>query len=103
MEAGVGFGASPGLNTKVMEYTKKTGLLLAPGVMTPSDIECTLEHGRKTMKLFPTESIGGMEALTTMTTPYKHLGLQLIPLGGLNEGNMASNLSSPLIAAIGGS
>ncbi|MBK1875254.1 bifunctional 4-hydroxy-2-oxoglutarate aldolase/2-dehydro-3-deoxy-phosphogluconate aldolase [Pelagicoccus mobilis] len=103
MEAGVAFGVAPGLNPKVIEYADKVGLPFAPGVMTPSDIECALDHGCKTMKLFPAESIGGMKTLSTMAAPYKHLGLGFIPLGGLNEGNMASYLSSPLIAAIGGS
>lgn len=103
LEAGVAFGVAPGLNPKVIEYADKAGLPFAPGVMTPSDIEIALEMGCKTMKLFPSESIGGMKTLSTMAAPYKHLGIGFIPLGGLNEGNMASYLSSPLIAAIGGS
>ncbi len=103
LEAGAQFGVAPGLNSRIIEYADKVGLPFAPGVMTPSDIERALELGCKTMKLFPSESIGGMKTLSTMAAPYKHLGIGFIPLGGLNEANMASYLSSPLVAAIGGS
>lgn len=103
LEAGAQFGVAPGLNSRVIEYADKVGLPFAPGVMTPSDIERAIELGCKTMKLFPSESIGGMKTLSTMAAPYKHLGIGFIPLGGLNEANMGSYLSSPLVAAIGGS
>ncbi|MBC2605107.1 bifunctional 4-hydroxy-2-oxoglutarate aldolase/2-dehydro-3-deoxy-phosphogluconate aldolase [Pelagicoccus albus] len=102
-EAGASFGVAPGLNSRIIEYADKVGLPFAPGVMTPSDIERALELGCKTMKFFPSESVGGMKTLSTMAAPYKHLGISFIPLGGLNEGNMASYLTSPLVSAIGGS
>ena len=38
-----------------------------------------------------------------MTGPYQHLGIDFIPLGGLNAQNMSSYIASPLISAIGGS
>ncbi len=38
-----------------------------------------------------------------MVAPYQHLGLDFIPLGGLNSKNMVDYLKSPLISAIGGS
>jgi 2-dehydro-3-deoxyphosphogluconate aldolase / (4S)-4-hydroxy-2-oxoglutarate aldolase len=35
--------------------------------------------------------------------PFLHLGIQFLPLGGLNLANMATYLANPNIAAIGGS
>ena len=41
--------------------------------------------------------------LKNMSAPYQHLGIDFIPLGGLNATNMNDYLASPLISAIGGS
>jgi len=38
-----------------------------------------------------------------MSAPYLHLGLKFIPLGGLDQNNLASYLSEPSVAAVGGS
>ena len=100
---GVDFAVSPGCNPKILEAAKEKELSFAPGIMTPSDIEVALEHGCKLLKFFPSETSGGMAHLNSMAAPYKHLGIQFLPLGGINIDNAASYLSSPLIAAIGGS
>ena len=39
----------------------------------------------------------------SISAPYKHLGLQFIPLGGIHLDNARDYLSSDLICAIGGS
>jgi 2-dehydro-3-deoxyphosphogluconate aldolase/(4S)-4-hydroxy-2-oxoglutarate aldolase len=71
--------------------------------MTPSDIEKAIEHGCKTLKLFPAVPVGGLPYLRSVAAPYKHLGLQFIPLGGVNEDNLSDWLQSPLVCAVGGS
>ncbi|MDQ8201464.1 bifunctional 4-hydroxy-2-oxoglutarate aldolase/2-dehydro-3-deoxy-phosphogluconate aldolase [Pelagicoccus sp. SDUM812003] len=103
LSAGAQFAVAPGLNPKVVRHCQSIGLPFAPGVMTPSDIELSIELGCKTMKLFPAESIGGINTLNTMSAPYRHLGIKFIPLGGLNQNNMGTYLQSPLVEAIGGS
>lgn len=102
-DAGAAFGVAPGLNRRVVEHADKVGLPFAPGIMTPSDIELAVELGCRNLKFFPAESVGGLATLKSMAAPYQHLGLDFIPLGGLNEKNMGNYLSSPLISAIGGS
>ncbi len=103
LAAGAAFGVSPGLNPGVVKHAQEKGLPFAPGVMTPSDIERALELGCHTLKFFPAESSGGLKHLASMAAPYLHLGIDFIPLGGLNAKNMSDYLSSPLISAIGGS
>lgn len=100
---GASFGVAPGLNRRVMREAEEQELPFAPGIATPSDIESALEFGCRTMKFFPAEPQGGMGYLKSAAAPYKHLGLQFIPLGGLNEQNLRSYLQSPLVAAVGGS
>ena len=38
-----------------------------------------------------------------MSAPYKHLGIQYFPLGGLNAENMLEYLKEPNVPIIGGS
>lgn len=100
---GADFAVSPGCNVRVIDAAQKSGLPFAPGIMTPSEIEQSLEHGCTLMKYFPSGTTGGMKHLESMAAPYKHLGVSFIPLGGLKLANMGEYLSSPLVAAIGGS
>lgn len=97
------FGVAPGLNPNVLDEAQKTGFPFAPGIATPSDIECALEFGCRILKFFPAEPIGGLPYLNSMVAPYRHLGLRFIPLGGVSQSNMRDWLDSPLIAAVGGS
>ena len=101
--AGAAFGVSPGFNPRVVEHARAKALPFAPGIMTPSDIEGALELGCRTLKYFPAESAGGLKHLANMAAPYRHLGVDFIPLGGLSAKNLADYLSSPLITAVGGS
>lgn len=103
IEAGAAFGVAPGMNPRVVSYAQDQGLPFGPGIMTPSDIEAALELGCRTIKFFPAETSGGLKHLQNIVAPYQHLGLDFIPLGGINAKNMADYLRSPLISAIGGS
>ncbi len=101
--AGAMFGVAPGCNPKIIEAAKDCGLFFAPGIMTPSEMEVSIELGCLMMKFFPAQSSGGIKHLESMAAPYKHLGVEFLPLGGLNLDNMGTYISSPLVCAIGGS
>lgn len=102
-DAGAAFAVSPGFNPRVVSHAKEIGLPFAPGISTPSDIEGAVELGCRLLKFFPAESMGGLKHLKSMSAPYNYLGLQFIPLGGLNQENMVSYLDSPDVIGIGGS
>lgn len=102
-EAGAAFAVAPGLNAKVVSRAQQLGLPFAPGVVTPTDIEAAIELGCRELKFFPAEPSGGIKYLRSMYAPYAHLGLQFIPLGGLNADNMAAYLYDAAVPAIGGS
>lgn len=103
IDVGADFAVAPGYNPSIVEEAKVHSLPFAPGVMTPSEIELAVEHGCTTLKYFPAETSGGLKNLNSMAAPYLHLGLQFIPLGGVNQENAEQYLNSNLIAAIGGS
>lgn len=100
---GAAFAVSPGLNPNVVRAAIDAGLNFAPGVMTPSEIEQAVELGCKLLKYFPAETSGGLNALKAFYSPYAHLELQFIPLGGLNPDNTGVYLRHPAVAACGGS
>jgi 2-dehydro-3-deoxyphosphogluconate aldolase/(4S)-4-hydroxy-2-oxoglutarate aldolase len=103
IDADAAFGVSPGLNPRVISHAVDRGFPFAPGVCTPTDIERGVELGCRVLKYFPAETSGGLKHLESMGAPYAHLGLTYIPLGGVNTGNLAQYLNSPMICAVGGS
>lgn len=103
LEHGAAFGVSPGLNPNVVRAAGESGLPFAPGIATPTDIEAAVELGCKLVKFFPAEPSGGMPYFKSFSAPYAHLGLEYIPLGGLNVDNFLSYLENKAIPAVGGS
>lgn len=100
---GADFGVSPGMNHQVVLAARAAGLPFAPGIATPSELENAIAAGCRMVKFFPAEAMGGMPYLKSIANPYEHLGIEYIPLGGVNTANLASYLREPLIAALGGS
>ena len=100
---GADFGVSPGMNPRVVRAAQEAGLPFAPGICTPSDLEQAIELGCRFVKFFPAAAAGGISYLRSMSAPYKHLGIEYFPLGGVNSENMAAYLEEPSVAAVGGS
>jgi 2-dehydro-3-deoxyphosphogluconate aldolase/(4S)-4-hydroxy-2-oxoglutarate aldolase len=102
-ERGAAFGVAPGCNPSVINAAEKLGFPYAPGVSTASEIETAYEKGCKTLKFFPSESLGGISYLKNVNAPYAHLGIRYIPLGGIGIGNMKDYLENEAVLALGGS
>ena len=103
MQAGASFGVSPGMNPKVVAEASRIGLPFAPGVCTPTDIEMALAEGCRVFKFFPCEPSGGLPYLRPLAAPFLHLGVQFIPLGGVNASNADAYLQEPCVLSLGGS
>jgi 2-dehydro-3-deoxyphosphogluconate aldolase/(4S)-4-hydroxy-2-oxoglutarate aldolase len=102
-DAGATFALAPGLNERVVEAAGKVGILMFPGIMTPSEVERGLALGCRVQKFFPAELMGGAAMLKTLEGPYAHTGVKFLPTGGIGLGNMKAYLERPSVAAIGGS
>lgn len=100
---GAAFGVAPGCNPAVVRAAAKSGLSFAPGVATPSDIEVALEVGCRFLKFFPAQASGGLEYLRSAAAPYLHLGVEFMPLGGIDENSLEDYLQWEPIVAVGGS
>jgi 2-dehydro-3-deoxyphosphogluconate aldolase/(4S)-4-hydroxy-2-oxoglutarate aldolase len=101
-DAGAAFAVAPGFNPTVVREAVACGLPFSPGVSCPTHIEQAVELGPRLLKFFPAEAAGGVKMLNAMIPPYRHLGIEIMPTGGINPGNMASYLAIPQVVAVGG-
>jgi 2-dehydro-3-deoxyphosphogluconate aldolase / (4S)-4-hydroxy-2-oxoglutarate aldolase len=103
IDAGARLAVAPGFNPKIVTEAEQLGIPFAPGVMTPSEIECAFDLGCETLKLYHAALAGGPQAFRALTAPYAHLGLQFIHLGGITEQNLSEWDGIKSILSIGGS
>ena len=95
------FIISPDTNIKVIEETKKLGLVSIPGAMTPTEIVRAYDAGADFVKVFPA-SVLGVDYIKAVKGPLHHI--PLIAVGGINKDNAAAFLSAGVSAlGIGGS
>ncbi len=101
LDAGASFAVSPGFNPRIVDLCLASGLPIVPGVNSPTEVELALEKGCELLKFFPAEASGGVRMLKALHGPYSEVSF--VPTGGIDAGNLASYLSLPYVAAIGGS
>jgi 2-dehydro-3-deoxyphosphogluconate aldolase/(4S)-4-hydroxy-2-oxoglutarate aldolase len=102
VDAGARFAVAPGCNPTIVKAAQEAGLVFAPGVCTPSDIERALELGCTFLKFFPAEAAGGVPMLKSLIAPYRHMGVNFCPTGGVKTTNMLDYLSLPEVGFVGG-
>ena len=99
--AGAKFIVSPGFNPKVVAYCIEKGVLITPGVQTPTEIEMALDHGLDVVKFFPAEPSGGLKMIKAVAAAY--VNVCFMPTGGINAQNVREYLAYDRIVACGGS
>lgn len=100
-EIGVDLIISPGISRDIMEASQRHNISLLPGISTPSDILLGLEYSLQYFKLFPAESLGGVDYLKAITNPFPDI--KLCPSGGINQENYRHYLSLEQVAFVAGS
>jgi len=101
-DCGASFAVAPGLNPQIVKRAAEIGLPFVPGVATPSDIETALSLGCTQLKFFPAGMLGGLAMIKALAGPYGHTGVRFMPTGGVTPDNLEEYLSSPAVAAVGG-
>lgn len=99
--AGAVFAVSPGLTPLLAAAAQRTGLLLLPGVMTPSEALAARESGFDTLKLFPARQAGGVAMLKAMAGPLPDL--LFCPTGGIGADEVQDYRALPNVLCVGGS
>jgi 2-dehydro-3-deoxyphosphogalactonate aldolase len=87
-EAGGRLIVTPHADARVVAAAKRHGLLAVPGFFTPAEAFAMLEAGADALKLFPAEgaSPAMLKALRAVLPP----GARVLPVGGIDAGNMAA-------------
>jgi 2-dehydro-3-deoxyphosphogluconate aldolase/(4S)-4-hydroxy-2-oxoglutarate aldolase len=101
IDAGAAFALSPGCTDTLVEAVRAARLPFMPGVMTPSEVLAAREYGFSLMKLFPASQAGGLAMLQALGAPIPDV--QFCPTGGVSAQTLASFLTLPNVAMVGGS
>lgn len=101
VRAGATYLVSPGLSRAVVERAQEHGVPIFPGAVTATEIQAALELGLNTVKFFPAQTSGGVEAIKSLAAPFGDLSF--IPTGGINTANLGQYLSLNCVHAVGGS
>ena len=101
VSCGADFIVTPGYDEEVVEYCISRNIHIVPGCVTASEIQKAVKAGLKTLKFFPAELNGGIDAINLLSGPFPQV--KFIPTGGINFKNLGTYLASKKILACGGS
>lgn len=85
VRAGADFLVTAHLSPALLAHMLATGLPVAPGIFTPSEVALALDLGASAVKLFPA-STGGVRHLRSLRGPFPDL--QAIPTGGIDAADL---------------
>jgi 2-dehydro-3-deoxyphosphogluconate aldolase/(4S)-4-hydroxy-2-oxoglutarate aldolase len=100
-DAGALFAVTPGLTGALIEAARASGLLLLPGVMTPSEVIAAHAAGFFQLKLFPAQQAGGLGMLAALQGPFPDA--VFCPTGGVTVETAPDFLALPNVVCVGGS
>jgi 2-dehydro-3-deoxyphosphogluconate aldolase/(4S)-4-hydroxy-2-oxoglutarate aldolase len=98
LAAGAKFITSPGLDLEIVEFAVKAGVVVMPGVLTPSEIIAAVKAGADFVKIFPCSQVGGVDYLHALKAPFPHVSF--IAAGGINQQTAGKYLAAGA-AAVG--
>ena len=101
IEAGGDFIVSPGFDPELVGYAQEKNIPIYLGCTTASEYHQALKFGLELIKFFPAEQSGGLAKIKALSAPFPMF--KVMPTGGISLKNLKDYLSSPVIAACGGS
>lgn len=99
--AGARFVVAPGYDDEVVAWCRDRGVLVLPGVMTPTEMMRARRAGLEAVKLFPASIAGGPTAIIAAAAVFPDL--RFVPTGGIGPADLADYLRLDAVAAVGGS
>lgn len=100
-KAGAEFIVSPGFSEEVVREGLDLGLIMLPGVITPSEVIAAKNMGLTVLKFFPASAFNAMATIKSYASVFADI--KFMPTGGVNQDNMKDFLAMKNIFAIGGS
>ena len=102
-DIGADFALSPCTDIELIKESFKIDFKFVPGVSTSTDINTAIKLGCKTLKLFPTIQLGGLNYFKSIYSPYKSSELNFIALGGINDKNANVYVKNECFIGVGAS
>jgi len=100
IEAGAEFVLAPNLNEEVIDVCNREGVLVIPGVMTPTEAAEAMEAGADILKMFPASTVGPGH-IGALQGP---LGdVPIMPTGGVSTENVSAYFDAGAVAVGAGS
>ena len=99
--AGGEFIVTPGFDPELVQYAQEKSIPIFPGCTTASEYHQALKYNLEVIKFFPAEQSGGLAKIKALSSPFPMF--HVMPTGGISLKNLKEYLSSPVIAACGGS
>ena len=101
LAAGGDFIVTPGFDPELVVYAIEKNIPIYPGCTTASEYHQALKFGLEVLKFFPAEQSGGLAKIKALAAPFPMF--KIMPTGGISLKNLKTYISSPVIAACGGS
>ncbi|MFV8163992.1 bifunctional 4-hydroxy-2-oxoglutarate aldolase/2-dehydro-3-deoxy-phosphogluconate aldolase [Mycobacterium sp. 134] len=99
IDAGARFLVTPGLRPEVAEVATANAVPVFLGALTPTEVAQAVDLGSAAVKIFPAGSVGP-KYLSDLHGPYPEV--ELLPSGGINEGNARAYLDAGALAVCAG-
>jgi 2-dehydro-3-deoxyphosphogluconate aldolase/(4S)-4-hydroxy-2-oxoglutarate aldolase len=82
IEAGAQFIVSPALDLETVAFCGQQGVLVMPGVLTPTEVVTAWTAGADFVKVFPAGAVGGASYIKALKAPLPQI--KLVPTGGVS-------------------
>lgn len=96
IDAGGDYVIAPSFNREVVEVCQRAGVLVVPGVITPTEAVDAWATGAKLLKIFPI-GVLGLEYFKSIRGPLSHI--KFICNGGMTDENVGAFLKAGAAAA----
>jgi 2-dehydro-3-deoxyphosphogluconate aldolase/(4S)-4-hydroxy-2-oxoglutarate aldolase len=88
IDAGATFLVTPTFQPKVLKEARRSGIPVACGAMTPTEVDTAFQRGADLIKIFPAATLGGAQYLRELLAPMPDL--PLAPTGGVTLDSVGS-------------
>lgn len=96
INCGSQFVFSPHVNRQLIDYALKANMPIIPGALSPTEIVTAYQWGASCVKVFPIQSVGGVNYLQCLQGPLGYI--PLIPTGGITLNNASMFIEAGAIA-----
>lgn len=101
LDVGASFVVTPGTTDRLIAAAAAAQLPMLAGVATASEIIRAQEAGLSTLKFFPAQASGGVQAIKAFAGPFAEVSF--CPTGGITPENAEDYLALSNVVCVGGS